>query len=132
MISFVVLMLIFLILICICKKITKSFFSIPSIFVIYWSAYFFVTYIFTFMEYDWTFLSMWFILGLSIFLLIGYFIGNNLCVKKSDVRIRLKFIKEWMIVGGIGIGILLAMVYPLIILRKYDASIFDLLILKSS
>lgn len=126
MISFVVLMLIFLILICICKKITKSFFSIPSIFVIYWSAYFFVTYIFTFMEYDWTFLSMWFILGLSIFLLIGYFIGNNLCVKKSDVRIRLKFIKEWMIVGGIGIGILLAMVYPLIILRKYDASIFDL------
>ena len=130
MVNFVVALLVLLILIFVSKKTTKSFFSVPSIFLIFWSIYFAFSYLVTKDEYNWSFHSIWFIIGLAVSLIIGFFIGNSIKVNEGYLPINLKKIDKKTMGLFICIGIAIAVLYPLMILRTYNASIKNILNIK--
>ena len=113
MVNFVVALLVLLILIFVSKKTTKSFFSVPSIFLIFGSIYFAFSYLVTKDEYNWSFHSIWFIIGLAVSLIIGFFIGNSIKVNEGYLPINLKKIDKKTMGLFICIGIAIAVLYPL-------------------
>ena len=77
--------LIFTILLIVSIKLTKSIFSFPSFFIIFFSLYLIVSYFFTYEYYDYTYLSFTFFTVLFIAILLG-FVLKNIVMKKRGIE----------------------------------------------
>jgi oligosaccharide repeat unit polymerase len=110
------------------KKTLHTYFSLSFLFTVYWFAFFVLSWTFTCLDYEWSFLSCFYVVLFSFFLYLGSLIASKVVGRThiSFSQFGARKIDSHFLFSMLILSFFLGLIYPLYVIKLSGGSFLDL------